>query len=49
MFTARKKIAKEKGQEPDSFEESVAQVQTNAYKPFFVTKLSSASADSSSL
>ncbi|KAL3134794.1 40S ribosomal protein [Trebouxia sp. C0010 RCD-2024] len=25
MFTARKKIAKEKGQEPDSFEESVAQ------------------------
>lgn len=26
MFTARKKIAKEKGQEPDSFEESVAQV-----------------------
>jgi hypothetical protein len=26
MFTARKKIAKEKGQEPDSFEEQVAQV-----------------------
>lgn len=26
MFTARKKIAKEKGAEPDDFEESVAQV-----------------------
>ena len=26
MFTARKKIAKEKGAEPDAFEESVAQV-----------------------
>jgi hypothetical protein len=26
MFTARKKIVKEKGAEPDSFEESVAQV-----------------------
>lgn len=26
MFTARKKIAKEKGAEPDEFEESVAQV-----------------------
>lgn len=26
MFTARKKIAKEKGAEPDVFEESVAQV-----------------------
>ena len=26
MFTARKKISKDKGQEPDSFEESVAQV-----------------------
>ena len=26
MFTARKKIAKEKGAEPDTFEESVAQV-----------------------
>ncbi len=31
MFTARKKIAKEKGQEPDSFEEQVAQV---LLKPF---------------
>lgn len=30
MFTARKKIAKEKGQEPDSFEESVAQVLLSA-------------------
>lgn len=26
MFTARKKIVKEKGAEPDDFEESVAQV-----------------------
>jgi hypothetical protein len=26
MFTARRKIQKEKGQEPDEFEESVAQV-----------------------
>ncbi len=26
MFTARKKIAKDKGAEPDAFEESVAQV-----------------------
>jgi len=26
MFTARKKIVKEKGTEPDDFEESVAQV-----------------------
>lgn len=26
MFTARKKISKDKGQEPDGFEESVAQV-----------------------
>lgn len=26
MFTARKKIVKEKGQQPDEFEESVAQV-----------------------
>lgn len=26
MFTARKKISKDKGQEPDSFEETVAQV-----------------------
>lgn len=26
MFTARKKIVKEKGAEPDAFEESVAQV-----------------------
>lgn len=26
MFTARKKIAKEKGADPDEFEESVAQV-----------------------
>ena len=30
MFTARKKISKDKGQEPDSFEESVAQVHTVA-------------------
>lgn len=29
MFTARKKISKDKGQEPDSFEESVAQVLLN--------------------
>lgn len=29
MFTARKKIAKEKGAEPDEFEESVAQVSCN--------------------
>ena len=29
MFTARKKIAKEKGAEPDVFEESVAQVHTD--------------------
>ena len=27
MFSARKKIAKEKGADPDSFEESVAQVE----------------------
>jgi hypothetical protein len=26
MFTARKKIVKEKGADPDAFEESVAQV-----------------------
>ena len=26
MFSARKKIAKEKGADPDTFEESVAQV-----------------------
>lgn len=30
MFTARKKIAKEKGAEPDVFEESVAQVGSRA-------------------
>lgn len=29
MFTARKKIVKEKGAEPDDFEESVAQVRRN--------------------
>ena len=29
MFTARKKIVKEKGAEPDDFEESVAQVGTH--------------------
>jgi len=28
MFTARKKIAKDKGVEPDEFEESVAQVRS---------------------
>ncbi len=33
MFTARKKIAKEKGQEPDSFEEQVAQVLLTATDP----------------
>ena len=30
MFTARKKIVKEKGAEPDEFEESVAQVRATA-------------------
>lgn len=31
MFTARKKIVKEKGAEPDEFEETVAQV---CHSPF---------------
>jgi hypothetical protein len=30
MFTARKKIVKEKGVEPDAFEESVAQVRCSS-------------------
>ena len=42
MFTARKKIAKEKGAEPDHFEESVAQVQ-----PFCILRPPSASIKSS--
>ena len=32
MFSARKKIAKEKGADPDSFEESVAQVFSTLYQ-----------------
>jgi hypothetical protein len=43
MFTARRKIQKEKGQEPDEFEESVAQVRLRGsglvYQYFFFVQL----------
>jgi hypothetical protein len=47
MFTARKKIVKEKGAEPDSFEESVAQVRLQ-YPPA-QQRLSSSPSHSQSL